>query len=183
MGVETDTGRTVVRLTQPPQAGTTIRASAQTAPALDAARSATLGTRQIDEIAAGFTDTASAMAGNGTVLEQLQEIERTMHDTWDLDHSAPGGGQQLALIQRFVDDTHRGTEEQFVTAFVLMARALGVNARVATGFVVPPGELSAPLVLRSSHAAVWPEVEVVGEGWLAFDPAPAQETTDAESPP
>ena len=55
--------------------------------------------------------------------------------------SASGSGQQLALIQRFVETTNRGTEEQFVTAFVLLARSLGVDARVATGFVVPPDEL------------------------------------------
>ena len=106
-----------------------------------------------------------------------------MHDTWRLDRNAPGGGQQLALIDRFVSDTNQGTEEQFVTGFVLLARSLGVEARVATGFVVPPGELGAPLGLRSTHAAVWPEVELEGLGWLAFDPVPAQETSDVETLP
>jgi len=48
---------------------------------------------------------------------------------------------------------------------------------------VPPEELDAPLELWSNHAKVWPEVKLVGQGWLAFDPAPAQETGDDEPTP
>jgi hypothetical protein len=182
-GVETDLERTVVKLSQPPRAGLTIRASADVGPGPAAARAGIVATRQVDEISRSFTRTATDMAGSGTVLEQLRAIEAEMRDTWLLDRDAPGSGQQLKLIQHFVDDTKRGTDEQFVTAFVLLARSLGVDARVATGFVVPPDELESPLDLRSTSAAVWPEVKLVGQGWLAFDPVPAEETTDAASPP
>jgi hypothetical protein len=182
-GVETDLDRTVVRLSEPPESGLTIRASAEVAPGSAASRLGTVATRQIDEIARGFTQTATEMAGNGTVLEKLHTIESTMHDDWQLDQGASGSGQQLALIQRFVETTNRGTEEQFVTAFVLLARSLGVDARVATGFVVPPDALSSPLNLWSTYARVWPEVKLVGQGWLAFDPKPAQETSDEALPP
>jgi hypothetical protein len=142
-----------------------------------------VATRQIDEIAGGFTPEATELAGEGTVLERLNEIERTMREDWELDSDASGSGQQLALIEHFVEDTKRGTQEQFATAFVLLARSLGVDARVATGFVVPPEELDAPLELWSDHAKVWPEVKLVGQGWLAFDPVPAEETTDEASNP
>jgi transglutaminase-like putative cysteine protease len=186
-GVETDLGRTVVRLAEDPQPGLTIDASAETAPVAAVSRAASLGTRQVDDIARGFADVARSLAGEGTVLEQLESIERTMHEEWELDDDAPGGGQQLALLDRFVNDTKRGTREQFASAFVLMSRSLGVNARMATGFIVPVEDLAleagAPLALRSPHAAVWPEVEVAGRGWLAFDPAPAGEATDDDSPP
>jgi hypothetical protein len=182
-GVETDLDRTVVRLSEAPEPGLTIHASAEVAPGSAASRLATVATRQVDEIARGFTQTATEMGGDGTVLEKLRAIETDMHDNWQLDHAAPGGGQQLALIQRFVGQTNRGTEEQFVTAFVLLARSLGVDARVATGFVVPPGELTSPLDLRSDNARVWPEVRLVGQGWLAFDPTPAQEASNEAPPP
>ena len=183
-GVETDLDRTVVRLNQPPRAGMTIRASADVGPGPAASRLGTVATRLVDEISRGFTQTAKEMGGNtGTVLERLRAIESTMHDDWKLDSNAPGSGQQLKLIHYFVDDTKRGTREQFVTAFVLLARSIGVDARVATGFVVPPDELRAPLDIRSTSAAVWPEVKLVGQGWLAFDPVPAEETSDSESTP
>jgi hypothetical protein len=186
-GVETDLDRTVVRLAEDPRPGLTIDASAETAPVDAVARAATIGTRQVDDVARGFTDVARSLAGDGTVLEQLESIERTMHERWSLDDDAPGSGQQLALLELFVNETERGTQEQFASAFVLMARSLGVNARMATGLLVPPEDLSvsagSALPLRSTHAAVWPEVEIVGRGWLPFDPAPAAQAASEDAPP
>jgi transglutaminase-like putative cysteine protease len=182
-GVQTDAERTVVRLAEEVEPGATVKASAEVAPRAIADRTTLVSTRQVDEIALGFADTARSMAGSGTVLDQLARIEQTMHDEWSLDPAAPGG-QQLALIDRFLTEERRGTEEQFVTGFVLLARSLGVDARIATGFVVPPDELQAPLELRSSHAAAWPEVELEGIGWLAFDPTPEQPSDEqGELPP
>ncbi len=65
----------------------------------------------------------------GTVLDQLTELAEVMRTEWALDPDAPGAGVQQALIERFVRDTRRGSAEQFVAAFVLMARSLGVDAR------------------------------------------------------
>ena len=105
-----------------------------------------------------------------------------MRDDFSLDAGAPGGGMQLALIQRFLTETRRGNTEQFATAFVLLARSLGVNARVATGFVVPPDELDDRVELRSDLALTWPEVEVIGQGWVAFNPVPEEEAASSEEP-
>lgn len=190
--VETDLERVAVRLADRPEPGTAVTATALVAPVLAdviAEDDALVERRTIDETAQTFTDRARDLAGEGATIEQLRAIESTMRDEWVLDPDAPGGGQQLALLQRFVDETRRGTREQFVTAFVLLARALGVDARIATGFVVPPDDLSSPLVLRSSHAASWPEVRLAdgaagpGDRWLAFDPVPVRQEIVEDDPP
>jgi uncharacterized membrane protein YjdF len=182
-GVETDPERTVVRLRQPGRPGTTVRVTAEVAPRLAAGGNNVVATRQVDETAGGLLEAARGLAGDGgTVLDQLSRIEQAMHERWSLDDNAPGG-LQLALIERFVTEQQSGTEEQFVTAFVLMARSLGVDARVATGFAVPADELQAPLELRSTHAAAWPEVLLEGRGWLAYDPTPERVNTDARGQP
>jgi hypothetical protein len=60
---------------------------------------------------------------------------------------------------------------------------------VVTGFVVPPDELTAPLVVDSTHATSWPEVrlddlEPGADPWLALDPVPPRpEPTEDEPPP
>jgi transglutaminase-like putative cysteine protease len=181
--IETDLGRTVVRVPDSAQTGATIEVTAEVAPRLGTVGTAVVATRQVDEIARTLLEDAQQLAAGGsTVIEQLDRIERSMHDDWNLDDGAPGG-QQLALIERFVAE-RSGTEEQFVTAFVLLARSLGVDARVATGFVVPPDELEAPLSLRSSHATAWPEVLVGDVGWVAYDPTPEQRNDGPiEQPP
>ena len=103
---------------------------------------------------------ATAMRSN-----ELGRLETTMREEFVLDNEVQGGGLEQALIDRFLRDTQRGTAEQFATSFVLLARSLGIEARVATGFVAgedggarsPPGE---PLVLSSADAEVWPEVQL-----------------------
>jgi hypothetical protein len=104
-----------------------------------------------------------------------------MRDDFVLADNAPGGGLQRALIERFLRDTQRGTTEQFATAFVLLARSLGVDARVATGYVAPAA--TGTLTLTSADALVWPEVHLEGDGWLAFDPIPAEQDSDVSPPP
>ena len=186
--IETDEQRTVVRLVETPEPGMTAQVSAEVAPTDAAAVGAGIAVRQVDEIASTFGDQAEALgelAGEGaTIIERLRAIERDMRENWFLDEGSEGG-QQLALIQIFVNESQRGTSEQFATAFALFARSLGVDARVATGFLVPRDRLRSALELRSTDAAVWPEVRVNGMGWLAFDPAPPQEadTDDDETPP
>lgn len=192
--VETDLERVAVRLSTPPVPGTTVSATSEVAPTLaDIPPDATnpFVARPIDEIAQTFSDRARELVDDteGDVLQQLRAIELTMRNDWVVDRDAPGGGQQLALLERFVTDTQRGTQEQFVSAFVLLARSLGVDARIATGFELPPDSIVSPLVIESSDAAVWPEVRLDPEsargGWLAFDPVPPFEETveDAPQPP
>ena len=181
--VETDLERVVVRPLERPEVGSTVLIESEVALTSRSSLVGPVAPRQVDEIAAGFSDQAERLAGTGTVIERLRRIEATMRDDWQLDSEAPGGGQQLALIERFVTDTNRGTEEQFVTVFVLMTRSLGFDARVATGFVVPPEVLGTPLPLRSGMASVWPEVRLVDVGWVAFDPVPSLTATDDDEPP
>ena len=180
--VETDLGRVVVRPLETPEIDDVVLMSSEVAPTSRSALSEAVSNRQVDDLAEGFGDRARNLAGGGTLVEQLRRIESTMRDEWQLDPSAPGGGQQLALIERFVAETNRGTREQFVTAFVLLTRSLGLDARVATGFIVPPGSLGSSLVLDSSMASVWPEVRFDDVGWVPFDPVPEVVDTEDDEP-
>ena len=180
--VETDLGRVVVRPLETPEVDDVVLMSSEVAPTSRSALSEEVSNRQVDDVAEGFGDRARDLAGGGTVVEQLRRIESTMRDEWQLDPSAPGGGQQFALIERFVVETNRGTREQFVTAFVLLTRSLGLDARIATGFIVPPESLGSSLVLDSSMASVWPEVRFDDVGWVPFDPVPEVVATEDEEP-
>jgi hypothetical protein len=178
LAVETDVDRVLVRLTEPAPRGTTLRLIAELAPTVGDVIPAAIVPRPVGEIEGGFTDLANELAGTGDTLVRLQQLEQELR-SWQLDRNAPGGGQQLRLLTDFVTQTRRGTDEQFTAAFVLLARSLGFDARIATGFVIPPDEVAgSPLTVRSDHAAAWPEVNVAGVGWLAFDPVPEAPTLD-----
>lgn len=191
--VETDSERAIVRLSDRPTVGQTIAVVTEVEPDLATLDTQVIGTREIGENAAGLSELAGALVEQGgasasdVVLDQLRAIESTLREDFTLRSDATGGGLQRALIERFLRDTQRGNAEQFTASFVLLARSLGVDARVAVGFEVSPDAVdrdntSVTLTLRSDDATVWPEVRF-GEEWVAFDPVPPIEASDAAEPP
>ncbi len=61
---------------------------------------------------------------------------------------------------------------QFATAMVMMARASGIPARMAIGFL--PGSFEhGTYTVRAADAHAWPELYFEGVGWLRFEPTPA----------
>jgi hypothetical protein len=180
--VETDPERTVVRLFERPTVGDVVGASATTAPTADDAAIAGLAARVIDDGVSGLSELAQQLGGDGTILQQLGRIESTMRNDWELDSEVQGGGLQQALIERFLRETRRGNSEQFASGFALLARSLGADARVATGFRTEAPS-SATFGLGSGDATVWPEVRLTDGRWFPFEPVPLEEVSGGEPPP
>ena len=98
------------------------------------------------------------------------------------------------LVDSFLKDKSVGNLDQFVTGFVLLARSLGIDARVATGYEATLG--SGSDVISTSDAKAWPEVRTA-TGWAAVDvlpkdskvvetpqtPASVPQTPSAQLPP
>jgi transglutaminase-like putative cysteine protease len=105
------------------------------------------------------------------------------------------GGTSLAEVIDATTVARQATPEQFAILFVAVARALGVQARLVTGFrihapgaagvnseatgAVPPGSYQ----VTNRQGWTWTEVAVAGEGWVVADPTPAQTTTARSIPP
>ena len=87
------------------------------------------------------------------------------------DNPSGAGGDDLAQLQRFLSPAGRaGTPEQFATAFTLLARALGLPARVVVGVQLHPS--ASPVAVTGAKVQAWPEVAFTGIGWVPFDPTP-----------
>jgi transglutaminase-like putative cysteine protease len=187
--VETDSERTVVRLVERPTPGDVVGVTANAPATPNDAIGVGVATRPVDENTAAFTQLAEGLAGDGNGLERLQQLETTMREDFVLDNSVQGGGLEQVLIDRFLRDTQRGTNEQFAASFVLLARSLGIEARVATGFLADSDDgatafpADQPLMLTSADAHVWPEVQLADGNWIAYDPVPAEEAGDEAPPP
>jgi len=78
-----------------------------------------------------------------------------------------------------------GTPEQYATLVALVARQLGVPARISTGFrLAAPGQ-SLPAgshEVSTAHAWTWVEIPIVGEGWVVLDAAPGQYGSPQQQP-
>ena len=86
--------------------------------------------------------------------------------------------QPPALDANAVDDfmfnTRRGFCEHFASAFTVMARSVGIPARIVTGY--QGGEfnpMGGYFIVRQSDAHAWSEVWLEGRGWQRIDPTAA----------
>jgi hypothetical protein len=102
--------------------------------------------------------------------------------------SATLAGTSLAQVINAVTVDRAATPEQFATFYAVVARYLGVPARLVTGFrvpvpshhsAVPPGSYQ----LTDRDTWTWVEIPVEGVGWVIVDPTPAATTTAASPPP
>lgn len=62
--------------------------------------------------------------------------------------------------------------EQFAASMALMARTLGIPARVAVGFLEPEQVSERSWVFSAHDMHAWPELYFEGSGWVRFEPTP-----------
>jgi transglutaminase-like putative cysteine protease len=90
---------------------------------------------------------------------------------------APGGygiEDPAAAIDEFWLDRKLGFCEHFASAFVVVMRAMGVPARVVTGYQgTDPMAVDDYYIVRQSYAHAWAEYWQPGLGWLRADPTAA----------
>jgi protein-glutamine gamma-glutamyltransferase len=77
-------------------------------------------------------------------------------------------------VDEFLFETRSGFCEHFSSAFVFLARAAGIPARVVTGY--QGGELNSfdgIITVRQTDAHAWAEVYIAQRGWTRLDPTAA----------
>jgi len=120
---------------------------------------------------------SSADALPGEQVERLQQYLSSQPFRY-APSAAPGEGcaSISAMLAR-----RDGTSAQFATAFALVARLLGIPARVAVGY--SPGTISGDVAtVTDGDAYAWPQVELSGIGWLDVDPTPKSKNTAGPQP-
>ena len=84
-------------------------------------------------------------------------------------------------VDEFLFATQRGFCEHFASSFVFLMRALGIPARVVTGYqggeINPIGDY---MLVRQADAHAWAEVWLEDQGWVRIDPTRAVSPTRIE---
>ena len=100
-------------------------------------------------------------------------VEHLRHEgRYDL--SVPDQLRSSASMEELLLDGEAGTSVDFATATVLLARAAGLPARLATGYL--PGErdlLSGAYRVEREDAHAWAEILFRDHGWVPFDGTPS----------
>ncbi|WP_156213564.1 transglutaminase domain-containing protein [Lentzea aerocolonigenes] len=102
------------------------------------------------------------------------QLERFLREHYRLaaDTDVPGG-HSWPQLRRFLLETKEGTSEQFASAYVVLARMLGIPSRLVVGYRTPEPSAGGEYVVHNDDVLVWPEVAVDGVGWVPLDPANA----------
>ncbi|GEO96759.1 transglutaminase family protein [Kocuria turfanensis] len=134
-----------------------------------------------EDTPAAVREAARERAGDApTAFDQalaLQEWLRSEEFRYDVDAPAAQGYDAggMAALEQFLA-TRTGYAGHFAPAMAVMARELGIPARVAVGYLPPSTAAEDPfggtftVLPRDAHA--WPELWFEGTGWVRFEPTP-----------
>ncbi len=116
---------------------------------------------------------AATAAAEGTAEQRARAIETFLikNYAYSLDLTPPAAANP---IDDFLFTARQGHCEYFASAMVLMLRAQGIPARLATGFLgAEYNPIESYYIVRQSNAHAWVEAWL-GEptGWRQFDPTP-----------
>src|SRR5262245_12519343 len=118
---------------------------------------------------------AKAVDGATTPYDKALRLQAWLRDPTEFHYSteAPPEGTGNSAIEAFLSPSGRtGYCEQFAATMAVMARYLGIPARVNVGFSAGQ-QLDAHTISVSSHDAhAWPELYFEGVGWVRFEPTP-----------
>jgi len=112
----------------------------------------------------------------GTSAQPAELIEAVLQRlrTGGYSYTLEPGVYGINGADEFWFDRRSGFCEHIASAFVILMRALGIPARIVTGY--QGGEVNdvdGYWVLRQSDAHAWTEVWLEGRGWLRVDPTAA----------
>lgn len=130
-------------------------------------------------------DLAEQIAGDlPTPYAQAQALEEFLHQyPYTLAVDLPPAGHDV--VDFFLFESQTGYCDYYASAMVVMARSLGLPARLAAGFLMPATDSNGRQTIREKDGHSWAEIYFAGTGWVEFEPtAPfSQHQTSAVTPP
>jgi transglutaminase-like putative cysteine protease len=113
-----------------------------------------------------------ATTGAASAYDKAAEIEAYLRDNFTYSTHVAAAPPEQDWVDYFLFDSKQGYCDYFATAMVVLLRAQGVPARVASGFA--PGEFDASTgvsKVRENHAHSWVEAYFPRFGWITFEPS------------
>ena len=87
------------------------------------------------------------------------------------------------IVDYFLFDLQTGFCDYYASAMVVMARAVGLPARLGVGFLQQPPSPEGVQTIRQLNAHSWAEVYFAGYGWIEFEPTAPFAAAEAAAAP
>jgi hypothetical protein len=115
-------------------------------------------------------------ASGDTPYDKARLLEVYLRDTITYDLTSPGlpGGRDYVDFLLF--ESQRGYCNGYATAMAVMARSVGIPARLASGYAEGEYDPERGLFrVRENNAHSWPEIYFPGHGWVEFEPTVSED--------
>ena len=134
---------------------------------------------RIRELALEITNGHSSPYAKAKALETYLSTRYTYRFADGSGRGKPPDGRDP--MDWFLFDHPEGTCGVFSSAFVVLARSIGIPSRVVSGWMITAMEESQTVKLDQAHQ--WAEVAFNGLGWVTFEPTAAGAPSRTEPPP
>ena len=121
---------------------------------------------RIRELALDITSGNESTYAKARALEQYLRSQYTYKFADGSGREAPPPGRDP--VEWFLFDHREGTCGVFSSAFVVLARSVGIPARVVSGWAI--SAVAEQQQVKSNQAHQWAEVALQGIGWVQFEP-------------
>lgn len=133
----------------------------------------------LPDVVRDFADQAVGAAD--TDWERAVRLQNWFQDPERFSYSleqapASADGEDLVRFLTPGPEGRIGYCEQFAASMALMARSLGIPARVAVGFLRPESTGPRTWTFSAHDMHAWPEIFLEGSGWVRFEPTPVSHT-------
>jgi transglutaminase-like putative cysteine protease len=110
-----------------------------------------------------------------TPYDRAVAIESYLRKTYPYTLDLPDPPTNTDLVDYFLFDLRTGYCDYYASAMVVLARAAGLPARLATGYASGSYDaLNARYIITAAQAHSWPEIYFPGYGWVPFEPTAGQ---------
>ena len=111
--------------------------------------------------------------GASTHYDELKAIEDYLKANYVYDQGYERAPNGTDPVEWFLFGEEKGLCTQFNSAFVLLARSLGIAVRPVAGYLIKPEATYQLVLTRDAH--LWAEAHFEGLGWVTFDATPPRE--------
>ena len=111
-------------------------------------------------------------AGKKTAYDKAVALQDWLRGSQFVYNTKAPNGTGFDNIAQFLR-THEGFCVHFASTMAVMARYLGIPARVAVGYTAGTPDSTGQYNISSNDAHSWPELYFQGAGWMAFEPTPS----------
>ena len=157
---------------------------------IDGALAQALRTILEDHGIVSHTDNLVTVNENGSVTtyygsdlwDTVSDITYFVRGTAEYSLNAPKNTTDLDFVLWFLEDAEYGYCTHFATAEVMLLRACGIPARLASGFLCNIRTAENWTAIKDSNAHAWVEVFDVHLGWIPVEATPPGTASDGINP-